>query len=174
MEKGFVTIVMIEEPNYPFKLTHHIGTIIPAYSSAIGKAFLSELTEAELDNFYPEEELEPRTSRTITTKAELKLELKKIKKAGISFNREGAYEGIVGIGSVVRGKKGKAIASLSISIPVFRITQANQQKYATLVKLGASLISYRLGYEDKTQQIHNIEEIRSWWEENQAGLAVKT
>ena len=91
--------------------------MLPAYASAMGKAFLSELSEAELESLYPEERLTPRTPKTIATKRELKLDLQQIRKTGVSFNPEGAHVGVEAAGSLIRNASGKAVAALSISVP---------------------------------------------------------
>lgn len=165
--KGHVIVVMKEESKYAFKFSQHVGSMLLAYTSAMGKAFLSELTEAELDSLYPEERLTPRTPKTIATKRELKLELQQIRKTGVSFNSEGAYVGVEGLASVIRDASGKAVAAMSISVPVFRMNHTSRQRLAILVKMACSLISYRLGYRDPVNPVRGIQEIRLWWEQSQ-------
>jgi len=165
-EKGHVIVVIKEESKDAFKFSLHVGSLLPAYASAMGKAFLSELTEAELDNLYPEERLTPRTAKTIATKRVLKLDLQQIKKTGASFNREGAHIGVEAVGSVIRDASGQAVAAMSIAVPVFRMNQVTRERLAALVKMGSRLTSYRLGYQDTDNPVHNIQEIRSWWEQN--------
>lgn len=170
-DKGSVVLVMKEEAMYAFRYDRHIGSILPASASAMGKTFLSELTETELDSTYPAEELQPLTEKAIATKAELKLELEQIRRTGISFDREECNEGVVGIGSIIRGVNSRAVAAMSIGLPVFRIRQNTIDRFATLVRLGASLISYRLGYRDAVHPVRDIGEIRSWWEQSQLDSA---
>ena len=167
LNQGNVVLVMKEESKYDFRVATHVGSILIAYASAMGKALLSELPETEIDSIIPKERLQPRTKNTIATKTELKLELEQIRKTGISFDLEGNFEGVVGIASLIRDASGKAVAAMSIPVPVFRSDQASRERIATLVKMGTSLISYRLGYGDTDNPIHDIEEIRSWWEQNQ-------
>jgi DNA-binding IclR family transcriptional regulator len=166
-DKGRVVIVMKEEAMYPFRYDRHVGSILPAYASAMGKAFLSDLTEAGLDSIYPTEKLQPITKKTIATKTELKLELEQIRETGFSFDQEGYTEGVVGIGSIIRGANGMAVAAVGTGLPVFRIQQDTLARLATLIKMGANLISYRLGYRDAVHPVRDIQEIRSWWEQSQ-------
>ena len=154
LNEGNRTLVLRTESKHAFRVTTHIGATMPAYSSAMGKAMLSELTEAELDKLYPEERLRPVTKKTIATKKELKLELEQIRKAGVAFDREGSYEGIVGIASVIRNASGKAIAAMGIAVAIFRMDQHNGERLPTLIRLGTSLASYRLGYQDMDNRIH--------------------
>lgn len=172
-DRGNVIVIMRKEAKYPFRISIHTGTIIPAYTSATGKAFLSELTEKEIDSLYPEERLKPLTKETITSKTELKSELEQIRKVGVSFDRQGSFEGVVGIASLVRNKTGKPVAAIALTVPIFRMNGARGERLATLVRLGAGLVSYRLGYQDKDNPVRNIQELRSWWGKNSLDLASK-
>lgn len=144
-----------------------LGMIAPAYTSSMGKALLSELPDEEIDKLYPEERLRPLTAKTIPTRTALKLVLEQIRKTGVSFDRGGSTEYGDGIGIVIRDASGKAVAAMSISVPIFRMNEARRNKLATLLKFGACLVSYRLGYRDNDCHVHDIEEICSWWREHQ-------
>lgn len=91
-EHGYVTIVIREESKATFRWPAHIGSILPAHVTCTGKLFLSELSDAEINNIYPSEKLLQRTAKTIATKTQLKQELKDIRKQGVAFDIEGAYE----------------------------------------------------------------------------------
>ena len=166
LEKGNVIIVMKEDARYAFRIHRHIGEIVPAYSASTGKALLSELNEAELNSIIPEEKLRPLTSKTITTKTALKTELEEIRKTGVAFSRQEGYDGVVGIAYTIRNASGKAIAGMSIAVPVFRTNDNLQECLITLVKMGCSLISYKLGYFKVDLPVRDIQEIRSWWGKN--------
>jgi DNA-binding IclR family transcriptional regulator len=133
----------------------------------MGKAFLSESTEAELDSLYPEEKLRPVTAKTIATKTELKRRLEEIRKTGVSFGREESYEGVAAVASLIRDASGKPVVGMAIPVPIYKMNEANRERLATLVRLGCSLVSYRLGYQDTVYPVRDIEEIRSWWKQNQ-------
>lgn len=165
IDRKYVTLIMRKEAKYPFRWAARIGTSLPAYSSAQGKILLSELTDNELDSLYPNEILKQLTKKTIATKKELKLELEQIRKNGIAFNSEGAYEGIDGVASAIRNTTGKPIAAIGSAVPIFRMNQAKRERLASVIRMGASLISYQLGYQDMLVPVHNVDEIRSRWED---------
>jgi len=171
LDKSNMILIMKEESKYAFRLTTHIGSILPAYASAIGKALLSELSDSEIERLIPKETLQAVTPKTIATKAKLKRDLEEIRRTGVAIDREGGYEGVESVASVIRDIHGKAIAALSIPVPIFRMNEANRERLTTLVRMGASLVNYRLGYKDSHNPIHDVEEIRSWWDENKARLA---
>jgi len=163
-DRGNVLIIMKEESKHAFRVTQHIGTIVPAYTSAMGKTLLSELTDKEIDNLIPEERLKPVTSKTIATKTELKRELEQIRNSGVSLDKEGTIEMIIGTGALIRDDTGKAVAAIGAPFPIFRLNQDGIERVLNLVKMGASLISYRLGYQDASNPTRSIEEIRAYWQ----------
>ncbi len=173
LDRGNLVFVMREEAKHPIRLSHHIGTTLPAYSSAMGRTLLSALTNAEIDQLYPDEKLRPVTSKTIATRTELKLELEQIRKTGLTFDSEGSYDGYEGIAASVHDVNGKTVAAMSFAIPVFRMNKSRREKFTTLIKMGASLISYRLGYQDEVTPVHSLEEIIAWWEQNQVNSDLK-
>lgn len=165
LENEYTVIVMRKESKYGFRWSH-VGSLLPAHASAMGKALLSELNGADLDSLYPEEILKPVNPKTIKTKTELRENLEQIKKTGISVSQEELVEGIGGIARAIRDASGKAVAALSIGVPVFKLNEAYHSQIVTMVRLGASLASYRLGYQNEVPEVRDIEEIRSWWEQN--------
>ena len=46
------------------------------------------------------------------------------------------------------------------------MNEVKRQKFASLVKMGAGLISYRLGYQDRTQSVYKVEDLYLWWQQN--------
>ena len=163
LDSANMIIIMKEEALHGLRYAHPVGTSIPAHASATGKALLSELTEKEIDELLPYNNLRKITSRTISNKATLKKELENIRKTGISIDIEGTSLGVVGIASVIRESNGKAVAAISIPTPLARLNPPKIEKIGRLAKLGASLISYRLGYKDKDTPIYDLDELTEWW-----------
>ena len=166
-DKGYITMLLREESKYPLRHVVHVGSTSPAYAHASGKALLSALTDEEIDQLYPEEKLKQLTSKTVATRTELKLELEKIRNSGTAFNSEQAYDGVEAVASVIRNASGNAIAATAIAAPVVRMNEEKRKRFASLIKIGAGLISYRLGYQDKTQPIHQVADLYTWWQQHQ-------
>ena len=132
----------------------------------MGKAFLSQLSELELESLYPNEELKPLTKKTIPTKTELKEDLKRVRSNGFSVDREGNTEELSGVGCVIRDATGKVVAAMSIGVPAHTFTEERRLQLGTLNSMGADLISYRLGYLDPRNPVRSLEEILAWWEKS--------
>ena len=159
--KDNVVYVMFKESPLILRTGLHIGSILPAHCSAIGRVFLDELSDEEIDELYPAEELRKQTAYSLSNKTELKIGLQKIRENGISFDSQGTFEGIDGIATAIRGADGKITAALGMPLPTVRIDQARCKQFSNLIKIGANLICHRLGYVDGDNPALSIEEIRS-------------
>ncbi len=173
LNRGNMVLLMREETNQAIKVALPLGTIRPAYASGMGKALLSELSDEEIDTLYPEEKLRSITRYTIATRSELKSELKQIRETGVSFDIWGSTEGAAGIASAIRDASGLSIAAVGVAVPNSRLNSAKRKIFANIVKMGAYLISYRLGFKDDHNPVHDFEEIRYCWEQQSANLTRK-
>ena len=168
LHRGVLTIIMKEDSTHHLRMVADIGSVFPAYATAMVKALLSELSETELDSVYPGDELLPLTRKTITSKTELKRALEQIRESGIAFDRGESIDGTESIASLIRGTGGEAIAAVAISVLTIRMDEATRQRFVSLIKMGCSLISRRLGYQDESVAVDNIEQIASWWKKAEA------
>ncbi len=164
LEGQYITIIQKVEAKHDLRWNTHIGYSTPAYASAIGKALLSELTDEEIDALFTEEKLKLVTESTIGSKTELRRQLKTIRRTGFGFQKKESVEGIEAVGCVIRDYHGKAVAGISIAVPVFRMNKNRREKLTALVKMGSDLISYRLGYQYKNKLLRDIQQMHSWWE----------
>lgn len=164
LEGQYITIIQKVEAKHDLRWNTHIGYSTPAYASAIGKALLSELTDEEIDALFTEEKLKPVTESTIVSKTELRRQLKTIRRTGFGFQKKESVEGIEAVGCVIRDYTGKAVAGVSIAVPMFRMNKNRREKLTALIKMGSDLISYRLGYQYKNKLLRDIQQMHSWWE----------
>lgn len=165
--RGDIMVLMREERQIGFHWGTHVSSTYPAYSTAGGKALLSELNEEEIDNLYPEERLKQLTSKTISTKTQLKRELIEIRKTGLAFTNEEYLDGIESVSSVIRGATGKAVASIVIAVPILGQSKIKSWDLDKLVKLGASLISYRLGNMSGDLVVKDINSMINLWKQHE-------
>jgi hypothetical protein len=56
-------------------------------------------------------------------------------------------------------------------LPSFEANATRRKQLAMLVQKGASLVSYRLGYQGSKGLVPDIRQIRTWWEESQSDSA---
>src|SRR5262249_200183 len=71
-----------------------VGSRIPSYCSATGKALLAFLPQADLDNLLDRIELQPRGPRSIGSRPALLTELAQVRRTGIALNDEELESGL--------------------------------------------------------------------------------
>ena len=167
---GYVVTALLVESRHPVRFARPVGLYVPAYASAIGRVFLSHLSDEKLNELYPEENLRKLTEKTVATKTELKRMLERVRETGVAIDQGGGFQGVDGVASAIRDCSGNIVSAITFPVPSYRMNEAYRKLLANFVRLGCNLISYRLGYHDPTSPVHSIEDIRSWWEENKLNL----
>jgi IclR family acetate operon transcriptional repressor len=139
-------IVYIEkaESQHSVRMHSRVGRTNPVHSTGLGKAILGFAGEGLVDAVIAAG-LERRTPRTITDPAELRAELKRIRRLGYAVDDVENEEGIRCVGAPVRDHSGEVIAGISIAGPDNRVTRARVPDLADLVRSAADELSARLG-----------------------------
>lgn len=99
------------------EFTLHIGSRIPAYCSATGKALLAFLPRPDLDRLLDRTELIQRGPQTLTDKSALLTELARVRRTGIAVNDEELESALRSIAAPVRARSGEVIAAVNVAIP---------------------------------------------------------
>lgn len=109
--KGDQCIVVCAE-TLPSPLAHSlsIGEHLPMLPSALGKAILAFLDEAELDTFLATHKPVSYTAQTRMKLPDIRKEMQEIRQAGVAFSREEYLGGITGIAAPVFNLNGRPIA----------------------------------------------------------------
>jgi IclR family transcriptional regulator, pca regulon regulatory protein len=99
------------------EFTLHVGSRIPAYCSATGKALLAFLPRPDLDRLLDRLDLIQRGPRTLTDKNSLLAELEQVRRTGIATNDEELESALRSIAAPVRSRSGQVIAAVNVAIP---------------------------------------------------------
>ena len=131
-----------------------VGNKIPAYSTALGKALLLNLTISDIKKLYPDG-LVPVTEHTITDFTELKEQLLKARQEGYVYEVEESNQYIRCIAVPIR-KAEKIVASISVATPVFRYDDRKEALIKTLLsnaqyKIETLINTLKINYEDLIQ-----------------------
>lgn len=137
------------EPERSVRMASSVGRRNPAYCTAVGKAILAYLPEAQVEAIVRKHGLKAVTTNTITSFLDLKSELAKIREQGYSVDNEEIEEGVRCVGSVVRDFSGGPVAAISVSAPAFRLTQQKVKSVSLPVMAAAHAISAELGFKDQ-------------------------
>ncbi|HJA91534.1 MAG TPA: IclR family transcriptional regulator [Candidatus Eisenbergiella merdipullorum] len=116
----------------PIRMVAAIGHSLPAYSTGIGKALLTDCSLPDLKRLYPDG-LKPLTSHTITDLQALEEQLVKARKSGFSYESEESTPYICCIAVPLR-KGGQIVAAVSVAVPVFRYTEEKAELIRLLLK----------------------------------------
>jgi IclR family KDG regulon transcriptional repressor len=130
-----------------------VGSRAPAYCTAVGKAMLAELTEAEVNEIIRRWGLKAITPNTITTASALKAELRTIRSRGYAIDNEEKEPGLRCVSAAVRGDSGKLLAALSVSGPAFRLTKDRVPEIGKAVMQAAGELSYEFGYRPEALEL---------------------
>lgn len=101
-------------------LTVNLNPVSELHSSAMGKALLSCLPPAEMEDLVDGLNLDPRTPNTITSREQLCQELEDVRQTGIAYDREEYEMGLFCLGVPVRNGE-QPLATISIAGPVSRM-----------------------------------------------------
>ena len=135
------------EPERSVRMASSVGRRMPAYCTAVGKAILALLPDAELATRLRRWELKPLTRKTITNAADLRAELQTIRLRGYAIDDEENEVGVRCVGAAVRNHMGRPVAAISVSGPAFRMSKGKVTEVARSVMGAANALSRELGYE---------------------------
>jgi IclR family transcriptional regulator, acetate operon repressor len=96
------------------------GRILPAHSTATGKAMLAERTDEEIAALYPSGVLEAPTPRALTTVEELLEQLAEVRRLGYAVNHGESEDDVAAVAAVVRDKYGRVRCALVTTAPLSR------------------------------------------------------
>lgn len=126
------------------KVSTQIGSYQDAYCSALGKVLLAYLDEAELQLYFKNTELVPRTTFTKVDEVALRSELKKIKAQRYALDMEELELGLICIAIPVFNPQGEVIAAISASGPSSRFKQEKVNDYLDILFRGSTQLESQL------------------------------
>ena len=146
LEGATVRFLDCAESPRSVRVGNRTGVVRPAHASAVGKAILAGLSDAELDRRYPDGELPPTTTpASITDMAALREELAEIRTQGYAMNWEESVDGICAVAVALRDTVGQPLAGFGVVAPSSRIgSREGIRGFAPAVLKGAELIEERL------------------------------
>ena len=117
-----------------------VGLSVPTHCSAVGKSFLAFGSAATTGR------LKKRTAKSLTNRAALEKDLKKVRARGWALSDSELEVGLTAIGAPIFGADGHMVAALSVSGPAMRLTASRAEVIGALIARQGILISQQLGY----------------------------
>ncbi|MDL2264228.1 IclR family transcriptional regulator [Synergistaceae bacterium OttesenSCG-928-I11] len=147
-----MTVMYIDVVHGPQKMlisTQRIGNVAPMHSTGVGKLFLTEYGQAELDRLVAVKKLERLTENTFSDEVSLKEELERIRTCGYAFDNQECEVGVRCIAAPIRDYTGRIKAGISISGPAVRMTDDHIFEHLPYLLETAEQISVRMGWQKR-------------------------
>jgi DNA-binding IclR family transcriptional regulator len=123
-----------------------IGTRLPAWCTAPGRAILSRLDEAERAKLVPAEPLARATPRTARSRREVLARIVRAAKDGFALNDQETFVGDISVAAPVLDHAGRPLGAVNIAVPFPRWTPARvAADLAPLVVATAAQVSREFG-----------------------------
>ncbi|SFR46771.1 HTH-type transcriptional regulator BhcR [Litoreibacter janthinus] len=127
------------------------GTLSPMHASGIGKALLAEMPADRLSRVLAAAPLERFTDKTHTDAGALRADLTEIHARGYSVDDEEKNLGMRCIAAAVFDWHGEAVAGISVSGPLSRMSIEQTRELAKAVTTAAADLSAALGAETRVK-----------------------
>lgn len=127
------------------RMTSTIGTRVPFHSTSVGKAFLSALSTLDADDLIDHIPLPAVTAFTTTDRDKLRRIVNRARKTGFVRDDQENEIGIVCFGAAIRESASCPVASVSVSVPLFRVSK-DTRRYSEPLLVAVTEISAQLGF----------------------------
>ena len=127
------------------RMYSQIGNASPVYCTGVGKAALSAMTEAAMENCIGRIRFRKYTEHTLLTPDDLRREIAKIRATGNAYDLEEHEGGIRCVAAPVYSADREFVAGISVTGPAYRVTLDKLQSWATMVRDTATAIMDDMG-----------------------------
>jgi DNA-binding IclR family transcriptional regulator len=110
------------------KVTVDIGSRVPAYSSAAGKALLAGLSDAEIITRFKDVKLKSSTHPQPKSFKELLTVIAKVRDSGFAVNNEDSTPGLIAVAVPIKSETGEHVAALGAAFPAGQLKNKEDQK----------------------------------------------
>ncbi|WP_281904152.1 IclR family transcriptional regulator [Phytohabitans aurantiacus] len=118
------------------------GMVLPAHLATGGLVMLAALSDDDLTALYASPPANGSDERPDL--AQLRTELRAIRRSGIALNLERSERGVVAVGRAVTNASGETVAAVSVSMPSVRHSPARMQDVVAALTAAAQAISTTL------------------------------
>ena len=134
------------EAQQAIKSDYPLGHSAPMYCTALGKAYLSGLSPAELSVLLGKMTIRPVTPHTVADRRALEEQLQAIRMSGYAIDDRELDENLRCVAAPVFDRRNRPIAAISIAGPAFRITVAKLHEWGAAAREAANAISRAIGW----------------------------
>lgn len=145
-ERQEIVVIYKVDAGESFRMDLHVGTRLPAYCTALGKAVLAALDDRELQSYIAGCDLRPFAKNSITDAAALREDLRAARARGYAVDHGEHHDEVTCVAAPVQDSMGRPVASLSISGPTWRMDVTQIDRLGRLVADAARQLSGMYGF----------------------------
>jgi IclR family acetate operon transcriptional repressor len=142
---GHVLFVSQVETHETIRAFFPPGTRAPLHASGIGKALLSAFDDDRVEAFIKTAKLVSFTDKTVANAEQVREAIRQTRQRGYSFDDEERTLGMRCVAASIVNSYGEAVAGISVSGPIVRMTNTKVSEIGRLVVEAANEVSRRLG-----------------------------
>lgn len=116
------------ETFHDIRITNTLGRVLPPHCSSLGKAITAFHSKELIDRLLRISGLFPRTERTVVDRSAVLADLENVRKKGYAVDREESVMGGICFGAPIFDGRRHAVAAISVSTPVIRMSKAREQE----------------------------------------------
>lgn len=139
-----VYVSQVEGPQ-TIRMTVKVGARFPLYAGASGRAILAVLSQPERDAYLDAIVLKPLTPDTITSRAKLETEIKRVRKHGYAASAGERDPWAAAVAAPLVTTRGRVLGSMSVCGPKQRFGPKEFRDYGQAVIEAASTLSHQIG-----------------------------
>ncbi|OSC40666.1 IclR family transcriptional regulator [Mycobacterium decipiens] len=121
-----------------------VGRTMPAHCTSTGKAMLAQLSDTQVSQLYPDEDLECITPHSIASRTDLLKELSRIRRRGYATSRGESEEDVASVAVPIRTQAPGLRLALNAAAPTNRLSSSQYRFVAALLVEGAKEIGDHL------------------------------
>jgi DNA-binding IclR family transcriptional regulator len=141
-----VYLDMVQSQYTMLQLFARPGVRVPLYATGVGKLFLSQMEESELDDYLQRTKPSPFTAYTLVERDAIFKDRQMTRNRGYAVDNQEMEEGVRCVAALIYDHQGQPTASVSVTGTASRLNQDRLRQYGNLVNACAAAISSQLGF----------------------------
>ncbi len=146
-KENHIVYLDVVETSLTVRVVSRVGSRLPAYCTAAGKAHLAFMSDEELESTLSEQNLVQHTPTTLADADKLKADLEQVRINGYAVDNEELDPGVRCIAAPIRDYTRRIVGAVSISGPNMRLDDKRlEEELIPIILRAGEDLSTRLGF----------------------------